>query len=65
MPSLPGDASAVVGGRNRGSTYYFQWWAAGAFWVGVVICGALIRGGTRSHQQAGQPEPLDEISGLF
>jgi len=25
------------------------------------ICGALIRGGTRLHHEAGQPEPLDEI----
>jgi len=41
------------------------WWAAGAFWVAAVICGALIRGGTRFHQDAGQPEPLDELSGLF
>ena len=41
------------------------WWAAGVFWAGAVICGALIRGGTRLHQEAGQPEPLDEISGLF
>jgi hypothetical protein len=40
--------------------------AAGAFWAGAVICGALIRGGTRLHHEAGQPEPLDEIvSGLI
>jgi hypothetical protein len=42
------------------------WWAAGAFWAGAVICGALIRGGTRFHHEAGQPESLDEIvSGLI
>jgi hypothetical protein len=30
-----------------------------------VSCVALIRGDTRFHQEAGQPEPLDEIfSGL-
>jgi MFS family permease len=39
------------------------WWAAGAFWAGAVICGALIRPGTRFHQEPGQPEPLDEIVG--
>jgi hypothetical protein len=39
------------------------WWAAGAFWAGAVICGALIRRGTRFHQESGQPEPLDEIVG--
>ena len=41
------------------------WWAAGAFWAAALICGALMRRGTRFHQEAGQPEPLDEISGLF
>ena len=41
------------------------WWAAGAFWAAALICGALMRRGTRYHQEAGQPEPLDEISGLF
>lgn len=39
------------------------WWAAGAFWAGAVICGALIHGHTRLHHEAGQPEPLDEIVG--
>jgi hypothetical protein len=37
------------------------WWAAGLFWAAAVICGALIRGGTSLHHEAGQPEPLDEI----
>ena len=37
------------------------WWAAGAFWAGAVICGALIRGGTRLHHEAGQPEPVDQV----
>ena len=39
------------------------WWAAGAFWAGAVLTGVLIRGGTRFHQESGQPEPLDEIVG--
>jgi EmrB/QacA subfamily drug resistance transporter len=39
------------------------WWAAGAFWAGAVLSGALIRGGTRSHHEPGEPEPLDEIVG--
>ena len=30
------------------------------------LCSAPIRGGTRLHHEAGQPEPLDEIvSGLI
>jgi hypothetical protein len=42
------------------------WWAAGVLWAGAVICTVLIRGGTRLHHEAGQPEPLDEIvSGLI
>jgi predicted MFS family arabinose efflux permease len=41
------------------------WWAAGLFWAGAVICGGLIRTRTRLHQEPGQPEPLDELSGLF
>jgi hypothetical protein len=44
---------------RRGRVGY--WWAAGVFWAGAVICGALIRGGTRRHHEAGQPEPLDGI----
>jgi hypothetical protein len=27
----------------------------------AVICSALIRGDTRLHHEAGQPEPLEEI----
>ena len=27
----------------------------------AVICGALIRGGTRLHHEAGQPEPVDQV----
>ena len=38
------------------------WWAAGAFWAGAVISGALIRRNTRFHHEAGQPEPLDDIA---
>jgi len=58
-------AKAAVDATVHGFTVGY-WWAAGAFWAGAVICGALIRGGTRFHQEAGQPEPLDEIvSGLI
>jgi EmrB/QacA subfamily drug resistance transporter len=58
-------STAVVSATVHGFTVGY-WWAAGAFWAGAVICGALIRGGTRFHHEAGQPEPLDEIvSGLF
>jgi EmrB/QacA subfamily drug resistance transporter len=57
-------STAVVSATVHGFTVGY-WWAAGAFGAGAVICGALIRGGTRLHQEAGQPEPLDEISGLF
>jgi hypothetical protein len=39
------------------------WWAAGVIWAAAVLCSALIRGGTRLHHEAGQPEPLDEIVG--
>jgi predicted MFS family arabinose efflux permease len=58
------DGTAVVSATVHGFTVGF-WWAAGLFWAAAVICGALIRGGTMLHQEAGQPEPLDEISGLF
>ena len=57
-------STAVVSATVHGFTVGF-WWAAGAFWAGAVLCGALIRRGTRFHQEAGQPEPLDELSGLF
>jgi EmrB/QacA subfamily drug resistance transporter len=58
-------STAVVGATVHGFTVGY-WWAAGVFWAGAVICGALVRGGTRLHHEAGQPEPLDEIvSGLI
>jgi EmrB/QacA subfamily drug resistance transporter len=58
-------STAVVDATMHGFSVGF-WWAAGAFWAGAVISGALIRGGTRFHHEAGQPEPLDEIvSGLI
>ncbi|MCW2529840.1 MAG: transporter [Pseudonocardiales bacterium] len=57
-------STAVVSATVHGFTIGY-WWAAGLFWAGAVTCGALIRAGTRLHQEAGQPEPLDEISGLF
>ncbi|MEV7739493.1 hypothetical protein AB0O75_47005 [Streptomyces sp. NPDC088921] len=37
------------------------WWAAALFWAAAVVRGALIRGGTSLHHEAGQPEPLAEI----
>jgi hypothetical protein len=55
-------STAVVGATVHGFTVGY-WWAAGVFWAGAVICSALIRGGTRLHHEAGQPEPLDEIAG--
>jgi len=54
--------AAVVDATVHGFTVGY-WWAAGAFWAGAVLTGVLIRAGTRFHQQAGQPEPLDEIVG--
>ncbi|RNM11493.1 MFS transporter [Nocardioides pocheonensis] len=55
-------SAAVVDATVHGFTIGY-WWAAGAFWAGAVICGALIRGGTRFHTEPGEPEPLDEIAG--
>jgi EmrB/QacA subfamily drug resistance transporter len=57
-------STAVVSATVHGFTVGY-WWTAGLFWAGAVVCGALIRGGTRLHQESGQPEPIDEISGLF
>jgi hypothetical protein len=53
-------STAVVGATVHGFAIGF-WWAAGLFWAAAVICGALIRGGTSLHHEAGQPEPLDGI----
>jgi len=55
-------ANVAVDATVHGFTVGY-WWAAGAFWAGAVICGALIRRGTRFHQESGQPEPLDEVVG--
>jgi hypothetical protein len=33
----------------------------GFWWAAAVVRGALIRGGTSLHHEAGQPEPLYEI----
>jgi hypothetical protein len=49
------------GGEVQAELTVGYWWAAGAFWGGAVICGALIRGGTRLHLEAGQPEPVDQV----
>ena len=56
----PGSSSAdaTVHGFSVGF-----WWAAGAFWAGAVIAGAMIRPGTRMHHEEGEPLPLDEIVG--
>jgi hypothetical protein len=63
LPDRP-RSTAVAGATVHGFTVGY-WWAAGLFWAGAVVCGALIRGGTQLHQEAGQPLPLDEISGLL
>jgi len=55
-------STAAVDATVHGFSVGF-WWAAGAFWAGAVIAGALIHGGARLHDEAGQPEPLDEIVG--
>ena len=55
-------STAAVAATVHGFTVGY-WWAAGAFWAGAVICGALIRSGSRFHHVAGEPEPLDEIVG--
>jgi hypothetical protein len=55
----------VVSATVHGFTIGY-WCAAGAFWLGAVICSALIRPGTRLHHETGQLEALDEIaSGLI
>jgi hypothetical protein len=54
-------STAVVGATVHGFTVGY-WWAAGVFWAGSVICSALIRGGTRLHHEAGQPEPSTRSS---
>ncbi|UDY23500.1 MFS transporter [Nocardioides sp. Kera G14] len=55
-------STAVIDATVHGFSVGF-WWAAGAFWAGALISGALIRGGTRLHHEPGQPEPLDEFVG--
>jgi predicted MFS family arabinose efflux permease len=55
-------SAAAVDATVHGFAVGF-WWAAGAFWAGALISGALIRGGTHFHHGAGEPEPLDEIVG--
>jgi hypothetical protein len=54
-------STAVVSATVHGFTVGY-WWAAGVFWAGAVICGALVRGGTRLHQEAGQPGPWTRSS---
>jgi len=56
------DSTAVIAATVHGYSVGF-WWAAGAFWAGAVISSALVRRGTRLHQEAGEPEPLDEMAG--
>ncbi|GAA4712906.1 MFS transporter [Nocardioides conyzicola] len=55
-------SAATVDAAVHGFSVGF-WWAAGAFWAGAILTGVLIRGGTRFHQEDGEPEPLDEIVG--
>jgi hypothetical protein len=54
-------STAVVSATVHGFTVGY-WWAAGVSWAGAVICGALVRGGTRLHQEAGQPGPWTRSS---
>ncbi|MDH6628029.1 hypothetical protein M2271_005859 [Streptomyces sp. LBL] len=56
----PAGSTAVVSATVHGFTFGYGW-AAGAFWAGAVLCGALIRGGTRLHHEAGRPEPVDQV----
>jgi EmrB/QacA subfamily drug resistance transporter len=56
------DHTALVAATVHGYSVGF-WWAAAAFWAGAVVSSALVRRGTRLHQEAGQPEPLDEMAG--
>jgi len=53
-------STAIAGANVHGFTVGY-WWAAGVFWAAAVVCAAVIRGGTRLHHEAGQPQPLDEI----
>jgi hypothetical protein len=50
-------AEAVGAHLTRPPNPYYQ----RRCWAAAVICGALIRGGTSLHHEAGQPGPLDEI----
>jgi hypothetical protein len=59
--SKPAPARLKLRRRRTAPRAVGYWWAAGVFWAGAVIYGALIRGGTRLHHEAGQPEPLDRI----
>ncbi len=54
-------STAVVAATVHGFTVGF-WWAAGAFWTGAVICGALIRSGTRVQHEDGSPSPSTRSS---
>jgi MFS family permease len=47
--------SATVHGFTTG-----YWWAAGIYFGGAVILGALIRPRTRLHHDPGKPNPLEE-----
>jgi EmrB/QacA subfamily drug resistance transporter len=47
--------SATVHGFTTG-----YWWAAGIYFGGAVILGALIRPRTRLHHDPGEPNPLEE-----
>ena len=55
-------SAAAVDASVHGFTVGY-WWAAGAFWAGALLGGALIRTRTGFHHEAGQPEPLDEVVG--
>ena len=54
----PGAATAVNATVHGFTAGY--WWAAGIYFGGAVILGALIRPRTRLHHDPGKPDPLEE-----
>ena len=52
-------ATAAVQATVHGFTAGY-WWAAGIYAGGALVCGTLIRPGTRMHHDPGQPNPLEE-----
>jgi hypothetical protein len=49
--------------HTQGTVHGFTtgyWWAAGIYFGGAVMLGALIRPRTRLHHGPGKPNPLEE-----